>query len=676
MNRKGKKTTRRGMALPPLIVLIFLLGVFLPAVVLSLLALRAADREAVYVERSLEAALLAEVNLAAQKITSLLEAVGAELREEAEGVEDFDEAHRWKDPPAPAAFPFFASEGRLAVWPFAPPSLRDSFLAAFGPFLEGREELPVYDSLSGVYRKEMKDLPFVYPAPGRGRADGLKGTASPAKGPLGGSGEELSPSALQKIGESASSPAEIPPPPLETAAPAPSQGPAVAKPAAPGRVEEKIAQSRVAADSALREQFFQKVQEEGFRVLQRNVAPQSRAAPSPEKEEPRSATVSRGKTFAQLRAESPGGFLPGESGRGLELIYWTRADRDGAAGFSIDMEDLRDRIVEAVPDLLTDVRILAVLDDGGVPLAAPPLPPGADWRRPFVAREISPLLPKWEVGAWLTDPGLAASRARFATLAVWLLTGTLFVVILIGAAVIMRMVGAEMRLAASKTSFVTNVSHELKTPLTSIRLLAEILLAGRQQDEERRREYLKIMVSEAERLSRLVDNVLAFSRKGSERRPLSVEEVDLAALAEDTVRQLEPNLTAKGFKVEFFSPRPLLVLGNGQAIKQILMNLLSNGEKYSPAEKEISVTCGIVGDVGTVRVADRGSGVEPQWSEKIFQEFFRGDDSLAAAQSGSGLGLSIARDMARKLGGDVTYEARAGGGSVFSLELPLGGREG
>jgi len=254
---------------------------------------------------------------------------------------------------------------------------------------------------------------------------------------------------------------------------------------------------------------------------------------------------------------------------------------------------------------------------------------------------------------------------------VWLLVAILLIVIATGGVVVLRMLSAESRLAMQKTTFVANVSHELKTPLTSIRLFAEMLLQRRQPDERKRDEYLRTMLSEAERLSRLVDNVLAFSRKGSAKTVDVMKPLDLAALARETAAQLEPHLTRNGFALHVDAPDALRVRGNDEALRQVLMNLLSNAEKYSGEEKEIGVTVRLENGECVARVLDRGIGVEPGKAGRIFDEFFRCDDSLASSRSGTGLGLSIARDIARRHGGDVTYEPREGGGSVFALRLPL-----
>ncbi len=429
-------------------------------------------------------------------------------------------------------------------------------------------------------------------------------------------------------------------------------------------------QSIMTADPAVREEVFQKAEEEGFALLQRNVAPQAGSVSGADREE-RSRTVAKGKTFAELRMESSGGLLPRRTDRGLDLIYWLNRGNGDAAGFFLDTEAIRDMIAGAVPDLLTEVRVLAVLDDRGEPLVRPEIPALPDWRRPFVAREISPLLPGWEAGSWLVDPEFVSSRARFAVLAVWILTAVLFVVILAGGVSVIRMLSAEIRTARQKATFAASVSHELKTPLTSIRLFAEMLLSGRTRSEEKKNEYLRTMVSEAERLSRLVDNVLTFSGKGNGGQKLAMESLDLAELAAGTADQLQPHLAGNGFSLSFMGQKRLPVTGDREALRQVLMNLLSNGEKYSGDRREITVECRAENGMAVIDILDRGIGVDPRHSEKIFQEFFREDDSLAAPKGGAGLGLPIARDIARRHGGDVLYAPRDGGEASSRSSCPL-----
>lgn len=688
-------------ATPFFLALLFLLVVLLPSIVLSMLALRAADREALHIERGLESALLSEVNLAAHRVTDLLGAIEAELVGEASEIPSNPALlSQWKGGGALAASPFLLVHGRLSL-PDAASSAAETLRRSFGAFLEERAELPVYDHIAGVYRKELNDLDETAPY-SLSRKEEVAGAPSVEKERR----SDVQPESARRPGEesfvfqSSETPADSPshdgasladeeagadyvPSPKKGAkkeqslrAEAPASAP-LSSPSAPqkklalrGGAERQMAESRIAADSVLREEVFKKAEEEGFELMQRNVAPVGRTPSVLEAEKEPSRTVARGKRFEEVRAESLGGFLPRLSDDGIDLLFWSSRSDGTVAGFLLDVDVLKDRIAGALPEILTDTRILTVLDERGEPLLVPEIDELPDWRRPFVAREISTILPRWEAGAWLANPTDAASRARFAARAVWLLVGALFLVILCGGALILWMLSSEMRRARRKTTFVANVSHELKTPLTSIRLFAEMLLSGRQKDEERRKEYLRTMVSEAERLSRLVENVLAFSRGGGGGESAS-EPLDLSELTRETLSQLEPALSKNGFLCSFSSEGPLPVRGDPERLRQVLMNLLSNAEKYSGEAREIGVRCGSESGCALVEVADRGPGVPSSQREKIFREFFRGDDSLTASKSGAGLGLSIARSIARRCGGDVTYAPRRDGGSVFSLKIPL-----
>ena len=667
-NRKNRGGLQGGGSFRIPLAFVFVMAVLLPSLALSLLALRAANREALYVERRLENALLAEVNHAAGAIAELLRRIGTELETDAAGLSGSGAGalDAWRAGNPLVSVPFALESGRLIV-PDPSGAKSRAFRDGFGPFLEGRVELPVYDDIANVYRRQMLDDAVEDrdhasdPSPGaKTAASGGSGRIPEAAAPAGSYSETKSVRADEK------KVAAVPPSaPRETA-------PVLPHPAPDGAARRNAAE-RIATDSSLREKTFRKAEEEGFQLLQRNVSPQvqAQAAVAGAAVEERSKTVSRGRSFADLSREGPRGMLPRIAEAGLDLLFWTRRPDGRVIGCSIDMKELLRRIADTIPDIRSEVRILTVLDENGKPLLAPEAGEAPDWRRPFVAREISPLLPRWEVGAWLADPALVESQARFVTFAVWLLVAILLIVIATGGVVVLRMLSAESRLAMQKTTFVANVSHELKTPLTSIRLFAEMLLQRRQPDERKRDEYLRTKLSEAERLSRLVDNVLAFSRKGSAKTAGAMEPLDLAALVRETAAQLEPHLTRNGFSLDVDAPDALRVRGNDEALRQVLMNLLSNAEKYSGETKEIGVTVRFEDGECVARVLDRGIGVEPGKAARIFDEFYRCDDSLASSRSGTGLGLSIARDIARRHGGDVTYEPRDGGGSVFALRLPL-----
>jgi signal transduction histidine kinase len=218
---------------------------------------------------------------------------------------------------------------------------------------------------------------------------------------------------------------------------------------------------------------------------------------------------------------------------------------------------------------------------------------------------------------------------------------------------------------------VANVSHELKTPLTSIRMFAEMLRDGRQTDPARRQRYLDLMVAESGRLTRLVNNVLDFSQLEQGRKRYTMRETDLVGLCRGVLEAERPRLELAGFAVTF-SPagEPAPVLADEDALRQVLGNLLSNAEKYSTDRRDIVVEAGATGGRPFFRVLDRGIGIAPEHATRIFREFYRVDDTLTTRVKGTGLGLSIARRIVRDHGGELSYEPREGGGSAFRAAFP------
>ncbi|MDR2779500.1 MAG: HAMP domain-containing histidine kinase [Synergistaceae bacterium] len=635
------------------LILVLVTAVLIPGIALSMLALRAAEREQAYVERRMEGALAAEIDLASRRVEQLMRDVRDSLYREAESeIGSSLPVELWPEIDPFVGIPFTLNKGGLRIADNGGEK-RQRFMDIFGLFLIGGARLPVYDLVTRIYRTES-------------RAE-TAGASSFASEP-------------------------------------------VSLPLSDGNtgISRQMIESRMETDTEARDEVFKQASASGFEILQRNVVPQARkyppaqagemaadalSPPAPKDElglEPkvaipglaagnsnlrqtRSKTVSRSRSFADLISESDAGLLPYISDEGLEVLFWAKKSEDVIIGCSVRMEILRDKIADLIPDIFSEARILTVLDETGSPIVAPEtlLAGEPDWSRPFVAREISPELPRWEVGAWLSDPGALAARANYARVVIWVQVATLCSVMFIGSVVLIRMMSYEMRVASQKTTFVANVSHELKTPLTSIRLYAEILLSGKQSDEERRREYLRTMMSETDRLAHLVDNVLMFSRKGEGRERYKSEKFSMTEVARATFLQFEPHLARLGFAASFSGNGPLTVKGDRESLKQVIMNLLSNAEKYSGGVKEISVECALENGYAGVSVADRGIGVEPGMKDKIFKEFVRGDDSLSAPRGGSGLGLFIARDIARRHGGDVAYAPRHGGGSIFTLTLPV-----
>lgn len=384
--------------------------------------------------------------------------------------------------------------------------------------------------------------------------------------------------------------------------------------------------------------------------------------------------------FKQLIGELNEGTLARFVNNKLSVLAWYRSPRDGRFVFGAQLDlarikdELRDQIPAAEPALREEICV-AVLDDNAKPAALSHPDFKANWRRPFVATEIGEALPRWEVGAYLLNPTSLSRSARTLKLTLGLLIALLLAAIAVGSWLIVSDLNRQLKLARQKTDFVSNVSHELKTPLTSIRMFSDLLAEGRVRDSAKQHSYLNIISAETARLTRLINNVLDFSRMERGEKKYDIRDCDLGAVVRDTIDSYRPHLENCGFALACeIEPSGFPVRGDCDALAQVIVNLLSNAEKYSNGCKEIRVQ--VVRSPGSpawaeVRILDRGIGVPRESSDRIFDKFYRAHDSLSSGVQGSGLGLTLARQIARAHGGDVTYRPRDDGGSCFVLRLPL-----
>jgi signal transduction histidine kinase len=316
--------------------------------------------------------------------------------------------------------------------------------------------------------------------------------------------------------------------------------------------------------------------------------------------------------------------------------------------------------------------VLALLDDRGRSVATQPASaPVRDWKHPFVASEIGEALPHWEAALYLASPTALADSARglWRTLA-FTIAGAV-ALIAFGGWLVVADARRQLALAQQKTDFVSNVSHELKTPLTSIRMFAE-LMHDRPQPAEKQGQYLRIITVEAERLTRLINNVLDFAKIGRKQRRYEKKPLDLHDVVARVWESQELHLREAGFTTRWeAAPGPYPVLGDDDALAQVLVNLLSNAEKYSTGCKEVELHTWLDDGHVDIAVMDRGMGVPNGDDRKIFEAFYRAHDSLNSGIQGSGLGLTLAQRVAHEHGGTIKFERRDGGGSRFTLRLPL-----
>ena len=218
--------------------------------------------------------------------------------------------------------------------------------------------------------------------------------------------------------------------------------------------------------------------------------------------------------------------------------------------------------------------------------------------------------------------------------------------------------------------FTADASHELRTPLTAIKGQTEVALQ-RDRDPQDYREVLGAVNNEVDRMIRLVGSLLTLARADSGQVPIARERIDLAELVNDAAEQMRSSATAKNIALDVQAGPPIPFLGDEDLLLQLLLNLLDNAVKYTPAGGSITAAWAVEGGAAIIRVTDTGPGISAENLPRIFDRFYRVDQSRNQASGGSGLGLSISRWIAEAHGGTLTVESAPGRGSTFTARVPL-----
>ncbi len=244
-----------------------------------------------------------------------------------------------------------------------------------------------------------------------------------------------------------------------------------------------------------------------------------------------------------------------------------------------------------------------------------------------------------------------------------------------GGYLLWRDVGRELAIVEMRSQFAASVSHELKTPLTSIRMFAEALTMGVQTKPKAQKEYLHTIISESERLSRLLNNVLDFSKIEQGTRTYRFEPTSLEEVIHAAVEAMAFPMDQKGFdlQVEIGEGIPE-VQADRDALEQAVLNLLHNAMKYSGESREIQLRLRRNGDLVQIDVIDHGIGILEEYKNQIFGKYFRVPGIENQKIPGTGLGLTIVSHIAKSHGGRIEVESHIGEGSTFSLILPLEAR--
>jgi signal transduction histidine kinase len=290
--------------------------------------------------------------------------------------------------------------------------------------------------------------------------------------------------------------------------------------------------------------------------------------------------------------------------------------------------------------------------------------------RSFLETSVGEFLPDWRIELYFKDDDVfrkAASRQ----VASYIWTGALVIVLILAAGgFAAQVVSRQVRLNRLKNDFIATVSHELKTPLASMRVLVDTLLEGHYRNQQQATEYLELVSHENERLSRLIDNFLTFSRMERNKQTFDLLRVSPAAIAQKAAEavktKFEQNQCNCDMKIDQNLPD---ILADEDAMVTALVNLLDNACKYSYDDKQIRLK--VHAEEGSVyfSVADNGIGLSRRAAKKVFKRFYQADRSLSRHAGGCGLGLSIVKFVVDAHKGSISVESRPGKGSTFTIKL-------
>jgi len=240
-----------------------------------------------------------------------------------------------------------------------------------------------------------------------------------------------------------------------------------------------------------------------------------------------------------------------------------------------------------------------------------------------------------------------------------------------GVLLVLQDVSAIRRLEQMRSEFVANVSHELKTPIASVKGFAETLLAGAVKDEETTRSFLQIIYDESERLNRLIGDILELSKIESRRSPLMLSPVELSHFMDHTLTLLEGNARRKNITINRTVPQELYLEVDEDRLRQIVMNVLSNAISYTPEGGAIRIDIKELNEEQIrISIADTGIGIPEKDIPRIFERFYRVDKARSRGSGGTGLGLSIVKHLVELHRGTITVQSIVGKGTTFTIDLP------
>ncbi len=354
-------------------------------------------------------------------------------------------------------------------------------------------------------------------------------------------------------------------------------------------------------------------------------------------------------------------------GQSYLVSHWQN-ERSGRRYLVVVWHDVPRIVHDLFPALYTDIqqsRVNVSDGDGRIVFGKPLARTG-----PVLGRQFETTLYKWSVNVSMASGEELAQAVQRRRVLEMVLVALSSLVVISGLIVIVVAAAQERKLANLKSDFVANVSHELKTPLSLVRMFSELLQSGRVENDEKRRQYLQIIVGESERLASLIENVLDFAKVERGRQAYHFAESNLGEVVTRAVDACR--LRAERDHVELaleLAPNLPPVRVDERAIEIAVINLVDNAMKYAPEGGRVGVTVGVTPGSLEIRVLDQGPGIAPEDRKRIFDRFVRVKATEGKQVRGSGIGLALVKHIAEAHGGKAWVEANTPRGSVFVLSV-------
>jgi two-component system phosphate regulon sensor histidine kinase PhoR len=358
-------------------------------------------------------------------------------------------------------------------------------------------------------------------------------------------------------------------------------------------------------------------------------------------------------------------------GKSVLIAYAAKQTESGQSYYVAAKLDVpliaKDWIADEIDGVAAKRRVV-ILDEVARPVYGEPLPPTAFQYEASFGRTLY----AWRIQVTPRNVEELRAQADTERLLGVLLVPVSTVIIVLGLSVLWLSVRAERRTSQLKSDFIANVSHELKTPLSLIRMFAELLATGKHKGEGMAREYAGIITRESDRLSHLIDNVLDFARLERGKASYRFAEGRLEEVVERALDVLRHRLEKEKLRLRTdIEPDLPPVRMDEDAMTLVLLNLVDNAVKYGGDGGEVSVRLRRAPGAVALTVSDRGAGIAPEEQRRIFERFYRAESARARNVRGSGIGLSLVKHIAEAHGGRVEVESTPGKGSTFTVFVPV-----